>query len=133
MIIAKIKRGEWAEILDKLCSMKNDYIVIEYSYFKYIATKETYDIIISIICNNIENLLKQYSTFSVLLNLKMLTMVDIDKHKHFIQYVSNYLKEKYPDKMTKCYIYNPPFVFSQLFNIICMFIDKETQRKIVVL
>jgi hypothetical protein len=132
-IITKIKCGEWGEILGKLCREKNDYIVIEYPYFKFIATVETYDTIVSLICSHIEKILKNKETFSVYLNLKMLTLVDIDKHKNFIQYLSTFLKDKYPQKMDKCYIYNAPFVFSQLFHIISMFIDKETQGKIVVL
>jgi hypothetical protein len=132
-IVTKIKHGEWNEILDKLCSEKRNFIVIEYPYFKFVATAETYDTIVSLICNHIENILKNNNTFSVYLNLKMLTLADIDKHKNFIQYLSTFLKEKYPQKMDKCYIYNAPFVFSQLFHIISMFIDKETQGKIVVL
>jgi len=132
-IITKIKRGEWDEILGKLCSEKNDYIVIEYPYFKFIATVETYDTIVSLICSHIEKILKKHNSFSVYLNLKMLSLVDIDKHKNFIQYLSTFLKDKYPQKMDKCYIYNAPFVFSQLFHIISMFIDKETQSKIIVL
>jgi len=132
VILKKIKCGEWDEILGKLCSEKNDYIVIEYPYFKYIATAETYDTIVSLICSHIEKVLKNNITFSVYLNLKMLTLVEIDKHKNFIQYLSTFLKDKYPQKMEKCYIFNAPFVFSQLFHIISMFIDKETQSKIVV-
>ena len=132
-IINKIKRGEWDEILGKLCSEKNNYVVIEYPYFKFVATVETYDTIVSIICSHIETILKKHNTFSVHLNLKMLTLTEIDKHKSFIQYLSTFLKDKYPQKMDKCYIYNAPFVFSQLFHIISMFIDKETQGKIVVL
>jgi hypothetical protein len=62
--------------------------------------------------------------------MKKLSISDIDKHKGFIQYISLYFQEKYPNKLAKCYIYNSPFVFNQLYNIICMFIDKETQKKI---
>ena len=64
------------------------------------------------------------------MNLKKITLIDIDKHKEFIQDMSIYLKDKYPDKLTKCYIYNAPFVFSQIFNIVSLFIDKDTQTKI---
>jgi hypothetical protein len=63
-------------------------------------------------------------------NLKKLTLIDIDKHKEFIQDMSGHLKNKYPDKLIKCYIYNAPFVFSQIFNIVSLFIDKDTQKKI---
>ena len=64
------------------------------------------------------------------MNLKKLTLIDIDKHKEFIQDMSVYLKDKYPDKLIKCYIHNAPFVFSQIFNIVSLFIDKDTQTKI---
>ena len=49
---------------------------------------------------------------------------------YIIQYISVYFQEKYPKKLSKCYVYNSPFVFNQLYNILCMFIDKETQKKI---
>jgi ribosomal protein S17E len=62
--------------------------------------------------------------------MKKISLSDIDKHKIFIQNISTYLKEKYPDKLLKCFIHNAPFVFKQIFNIISTFIDKETQKKI---
>jgi hypothetical protein len=70
------------------------------------------------------------SNFNVHANLKNLTLADIDKHKEFIQNISIILKQKYTNKLTKCYIYNAPFVFSQILNIVSLFIDKETQTKI---
>jgi hypothetical protein len=62
--------------------------------------------------------------------MKKISLTDIDKHRIFIQNLSSCLKDKYPDKLSKCYIYNPPIVFKQIFNIISVFIDKETQKKI---
>ena len=70
------------------------------------------------------------SNFNVHANIKNLTLADIDKHKEFIQNISIILKQKYTNKLTKCYIYNAPFVFSQILNIVSLFIDKETQTKI---
>jgi hypothetical protein len=129
-IVSKINTGEWNGILQGLCSIKDNVIVLDYIYFKHFATKITYSIILNHITNNIDIILSKNEKFSVHVNLKKLTLIDIDKHKEFIQDMSVYLKDKYPDKLTKCYIHNAPFVFSQIFNIVSLFIDKDTQTKI---
>lgn len=130
-IIEKIKKGEWKDILNGLCFVKENIVVLNYVYFKHFATRETYSLILNFITNNIDAILLKNNYFIVKVNMKNLTIVDIDKHKIFIQNISGYLKEKYPQRLTKCYIYNAPFVFSQFFNIVSIFIDKETQSKIV--
>jgi len=129
-IVSNIKNGEWNSILRGLCNIKDDAIVMDYVYVKYFATKITYNIIINHITNNIDEILSKYPKFNVYVNLKKLTLVDVDKHKDFIQDISIILRDRYPDKLTKCYIYNAPFVFSQIFNMISYFIDKDTQTKV---
>lgn len=129
-IIEKIKKGELYDIFNLMCKTNNDSIILDYIYFKYIATKETYDYILSFIINNIDKILKEYDGFCIHINMKNLSIVEIDKHKPFIQNMSEFFKEKYPKKLSICYVYNAPFVFSQLFNILSLFIDKETQSKI---
>ena len=129
-IVSKINTGEWNCILEGLCNIKDNAIVLDYIYFKHYSTKITYNIILNHITNNIDIILSKNEKFSVHVNLKKLTLIDIDKYKEFIHDMSVYLKDKYPDKLTKCYIYNAPFVFSQIFNIVSLFIDKDTQTKI---
>ena len=130
IILEKIKKGEWNEILHGLCSMKENTIRLNYIYFKYLAKNETYSYILNYIIYIIDLVLINNKEFIVHVNMKNLTIVDIDKHKGFIQQISGCLKEKYPQKLTKCYIYNAPFVFSQIYNIVSIFIDKDTQKKI---
>ena len=129
-IISKIKNGEWNDIFEGLCSIKDNVLILDYIFFKHFATKVTYSIIINYVTNNIDTILSNNEKFTVYVNLKKLTLGDIDKHKDFIHDLSLFLKDKYPDKLTKCYIYNAPFVFSQIFNIVSLFIDKDTQLKI---
>lgn len=129
-IIEKIKRGEWSDILRGLCSVKDNKLILNYVYFKYTAKDDTYTYILNYITNNIDNILLYSNEFIVHANMKSVTLVDLDKHKEFIQYFSGYLKDKYPDKLEKCYVYNAPFVFSQIYNIVSKFIDKDTQKKI---
>jgi uncharacterized membrane protein len=129
-VISKINKGEWIDIFQGLCSFKDNNIIIDYIFFKHFATKETYSIILNHIINVIDNVLINHQQFYVYVNMKNLTLIEIDKHKAFIQNISGVLKSKYPNKLTKCFICNAPYVFSQIFNLICMFIDKETQEKI---
>ena len=129
-IVDKIKKGEWSDILSNMCFIKENTLILNYIYFKHFAIQQTYSFILKHITNNIDKILLTSSDFMVRVNMKNLTIVDIDKHKLFIQNISGYLKDKYPQKLSKCYIYNAPFVFAQFFNIVSMFIDKETQKKI---
>jgi hypothetical protein len=126
----KIKQCDGDEILKNLCYIKEKSIILNYIYFKHFATKENYHYILNYIANNIDSILLNNNNVVVHVNMKNLTIVDIDKHKSFIQYISIYFQEKYPQKLAKCYVYNAPFVFNQIYNILCMFIDKETQKKI---
>ena len=129
-IIDKVRNGNWNDIFKGLCCIKENNIVLNYIYFKYIANDETYSYIMNHITNNIDQILQTNNEFSVHVNMKSLTIVDIDKHKEFVQQISLFLKDNYPDKLEKCYVYNAPFMFSNFFNIVSMFIDKETQKKI---
>jgi hypothetical protein len=130
IIIEKIRNGEWNYILKNMCYIKDNELILDFIYFKHFATIQTYDFIINFITNSIDSILINKNNFIVHVNMKKLTLVDIDKHKIFIQSISEYLKEKYPQKLEKCYIYNSPFIFSQVYNLVSMFIDKETQKKI---
>lgn len=129
-IIGKIIKGEWDDILNGLCVIKENAIILNYIYFKYFATNETYNYILNFVTNNIDKILAKNVNFNVCVNMKSLTLSDVDKHKIFIQNIAVFLKEKYPNKLEKCYVYNAPFVFAQIYNIVSIFIDKDTQKKI---
>ncbi len=68
--------------------------------------------------------------FIVHVNMQKLSIADVNKHNLFIQQMSSHLKDKYPKKLSKCYVYNSPFIFTQIFSIVSIFIDKDTQNKI---
>lgn len=129
-INSDIQNSNWNNILNGICSINDDSIILDYLYVKHFATQVTYYIILNHITTNIDAILLENPNFNVHVNIKNLTLSDIDKHKEFIQNISIVLKQKYPNKLTKCYVYNAPFVFSQILNIVNLFIDKETQTKI---
>ena len=129
-IINKIKKGNLNDILSKLCLVNKNTVLINYIYFKYLATETIYNFILTYITNNIDNILSTNNEFIVHVNMQKLSIGDIDKHKLFITNLSLVLKDRYPNKLLKCYIYKAPFMFKQIFNMISVFIDKETQEKI---
>lgn len=129
----KLKDGNWTDILNNVCFIKENEVILDYLYFKHFANGDTYQLILSTIVNNIDSILNINPHFVVHINMKSLGISDIEKHKDFIQTISEFFKQRYGGKLLKCYIYNPPFVFAQIFNIIATFIDKETQHKIVLI
>ena len=130
-ILNNVKNGEWDAILNGLCFTNGNCVMLNYMYFKHIGNNETYGYILNYITNNIDKVLELNNEFIVCVNMKTLTVIDVDKHKDYIKLISEIFKTKYPDKLAKCYVYNAPYIFSQIFNIVSMFIDKETQRKMV--
>ena len=128
--IAKIQKGNCSDIFEGICKLVGDSIIIDYIYFKYFATTITYDLITNIIIKNIDIILTTNDTFTVHVNMKSLSITDVDKHMSYIQYISNHLREKYHKKLFKCHIYNASYIFKNIYNIISIFIDKETHQKI---
>jgi hypothetical protein len=130
LIVSKINDCDLNFILNGICYIIDDALVINYKFFKHFASTKTYDIIQQYLINNIDTILRKYVTFTVYLNMKSLTISQIDKHRNYLNQISSVLKARYPDTLLKCYVYDAPFVFSQLYNIISMFLDKETLKKI---
>ena len=103
-IILKIKMGYWQDIYDGLCNINNQSLRIDYVFFKYFATKDTYPLISTLITSKIDSILLNNNKFTVYVNMKLLTLSELEKHMDYIQYISKLLRDKYPDKLLKCYI-----------------------------
>jgi hypothetical protein len=134
-IMSKIKECDVSFILNRICHIytgrKNiDSLIINYKYFKYFANSGTYEIIIQHIINNIDTVLQKNESFIIHLNMKSLTISQLDKHRQIFCNVSSIFKERYPDTLGICYVYDAPFIFSGLYDIIGLFVDKITLNKI---
>jgi hypothetical protein len=130
IIVKKIKQGNFSDILLGFCKTFNETLIIDFSYFKYIANKDTYEIITNLIIDSVEKLLKFQDSLIIHINMKKLTIHDLDKHKNYIYEILHFFKLNYPDKLSNCYIYNAPFIFDKLIKIINRIFDKKTQDKI---
>jgi hypothetical protein len=121
-----------AELLHTFCyisSNEND-ITLNFKSLKLINKQLSNDFLLEHLINNIDLVLTKYNVFKFHINVKSISILDVDKNKDFIQKASIVLKEKYPCKLDICYIYEAPNMFSNIFKLIFAFVDKETQKKI---
>jgi hypothetical protein len=127
----KLNEEKLHELLNNFCHIKvNNEIVINYKYFKIINTFIDKNYILNYLIFIMENTLIKYEKFIVHLNVEKLTLLEIEKNRDFIMTMSSILKEKFPDKLDVCIVYEVSFVFKQIYNILSMFIDKITLKKI---
>jgi len=130
-VTKKIREQQWDEILYEICNVKENNILINYNYFKYFGTSETYETIIQLLIRNIDKILEQYENYNVYLNMQLLSISQLERHNKFFFNISQIIMDKYPKNyLNKCYVYNAPFVGSQFINIIRLFNSKETIDKI---
>lgn len=127
----KINENKLQELLHNFCSVKtNNEIVVNYKYFKIINTFIDKNNILSYLIFIVENVLKNYNTFIVHVNIEKLTLLEIDKNRDFVQNMSNILRDRFPDKLELCFIYEGSFIFKQVYNLLSLFVDKKTLKKI---
>jgi hypothetical protein len=130
-ISLKINENKLQELLYNFCHIKtNNEIIINYKYFKIISAFIDKKNILYYLIFIIDNILKSYNTFIVHVNIEKLTLLDIDKNRDFVESMSNVLKDRFPDKLDVCLIYEGSFIFKQIYNLLALFIDKKTLKKI---
>jgi hypothetical protein len=127
----KLNEEKLHELLDNFCHIKiNNEIVIQYKYFKIINTFIDENYILNYLIFIVEKILINYETFTVHVNIEKLTLLEIEKNRDFIMNMSNVLKEKFPDKLDVCIIYEGSIFFKQIYRLLSVFIDKNTLKKI---
>lgn len=118
------------EILNKMCTSNGNEVIFHYPIFKAIANEATYPAIM----HHLYEVSKKALTFSPKLiihaNLKSTSVGSIDTHKRFIMEAMEKMSVDFSDALDKCYLYKTPFVFSQIYNIVSIALDKETKQKI---
>jgi hypothetical protein len=119
------------DVLSRLCfAIDSENIILDYRYFKFIASSDNYEFIICYIVSVIQCALNKHETFILHVNLESLSLLHIEKHFGFIKRMSEVLKTTFPDKLNICNVYNAPFIFSKVISIVGAFVDKKTQQKI---
>ena len=129
-IINYFTNGKFQELLNYYCNVKENDIIFNFYYFKYLANNQTYDTFTKLMIGYIDSVLQNYDKFNVHISIHKLTVMEIHKHIGYIRVMTDLLKSRYQDKMGKCSIYNASNMFSQIYEIIVPFIDPDTQKKI---
>jgi len=122
-----------SEFMSSFCHVNADKeVVIDFRYFKLLSTWNGFDtdFMIHHVMNVIEAALKYNEFFIMHMYLKSLSISDMEKYYPFIVKISETFKNMFADKLGKCFIYKPPFIFAQLFNIVSAFFDKKTIGKL---
>lgn len=132
-IILKIQEGDTDYILNNLCYINGQTLVLDYDYFQHFAKFDNYDMIINDIIEKIDIILSIHKTFFVYGNLNNLSVFEVFKHLYYIEKLSKILVDKYPNRLNKCYLCNAPGIFTLLLSIIKPFIDTGTDEKIILI
>jgi hypothetical protein len=130
--IQNININQITSLLNKLCIINNNNLILNYKIFKFISCNETYSLINNYITASIKSILKNSNTVNVHMSMKDLTMNEINKHHSYFYNLIILFKNEFPDKLHVCYVYNTPYIFSNLFSIISCLIDKKTKEKIII-
>jgi len=118
------------QIMNNICYVEKNNLIIQYAFFKKCGNKKNYDIITDHIVNNINNILIQYDLINVHFSLHKMDLLDLEKHYDFLLCICKLMQTSYPDKLNKFNIYQPPFIYSKIYAIISSFIDKTTRSRI---
>ena len=118
------------QILNNICYINQNNLLIQHAFFKKFANKNNYDIITQHIVNNINTILQNYELINVHCSLYKMDLIDLDKHYDFLLSICKFMQSTYPTKLNNFYIYQPPFIYSKIYSIICNFIDKTTRSRI---
>ena len=119
------------------CYHKNEHIFLDYSVIKGFDFSKSeneplMDALLHYMLTEFNDTLVKHGSFYVHLNLKTMQNKNIDKYYGFISKSSEMFKMKFPDKLKICFIYNPPFMFSSIYSIFSILMDKETRKKIII-
>ena len=118
------------QIMNNICYIDENNLIIQYSFFKKFANKNNYDQITQVIINNIDSILKKYDLIDVHFSLYKMDLLDLEKHYDFLINICKLMQYTYPDKLNKFNIYQPPYIYSKIYSIISTFIDKNTRSRI---
>ena len=121
----KIDQTNYAKLL-LVCHNISENVYLDYPMFKQQTNiSHVTDHIITVLINA----LTFKDKFILYLNVKSLSITDVEKYYSFMQYFSLIMKTMFPEKLLKCHIINTPSFFKQIFSVFSIFIDKHTLKK----
>ncbi len=121
-------------VLSTIVLIKNSVMYVNYAVFKTVASPEIYMDIVQYIFAKSEELVQACGTFQVSIDLKGLTMTGLERYKGFVSLLSQKGLERGGNFLThidKMYVVNPPFMISNMAQILLPLVDPSVKDKIV--
>jgi hypothetical protein len=109
-------------------------IFFDYTLFKSYASPENYARIVEFISDKIVSCISAYGNYEVHANLDTFSVSACQRYKDVIQLFCNRCisnNSGYSKQLTVMYIYNAPYMFQQISNMLRPFIDYSVMGKIV--
>jgi hypothetical protein len=122
--------------LNNICKIMDNQLMIDLRFFNLIANDDTYNIITDKLCHTINELLRLTGggeTCVAHVCLKGVSPKTIIKHSKFIKHICDLFTTVYTDNLKNVYIYNPGFIFEQIFKLCAKMIDATTRNKYIIL
>jgi hypothetical protein len=125
-----------AELFNCIFHINENNLVFNYTMFKTIIHPGIYTELAHYIFQLNEQILVNYATYNVVVDIKGLTMTGVERYKDFITVVSlegQKAKQNFLQKLGKVHIINPPFMIANISKIILPLLDTVVKDRIVIL
>jgi hypothetical protein len=121
-------------VLGTIIRVENSMMHFNYAVFKTVASPEIYMNIVQYIFAKSDELVQNYGTFQVTIDIKGLTMTGVERYKGFVSLLSqqgaveglNFLVH-----IDKMYVVNPPSMMMNIAKILLPLVDPSVKDKIV--
>lgn len=120
------------EILSSIFFVKDLCLYVDYKFFKKYMTPALYESFVTHVLTLSEDLLTKVELLDIHVCMKTLSITDFDKHREFIFQFVQLVQTRYPNKLNKCFIYEAPSIFAQMYKLLSVIMDKETKQKITI-
>jgi hypothetical protein len=123
------------ELFNCIIHINENNLVFNYTTFKTIIHPGIYTELAHYIFQLNEQILVNYPTYNVLVDIKGLTMTGVERYKDFITIVSlegQKGKKNFLQKLGKVHIINPPFMVANISKIILPLLDTIVKDRIVI-
>ena len=120
------------EILSSIFFIKDLCVYVDYKFFKKYMTSALYESFVTHVITLTDELLQNVELLNIHVCMKSLSITDFDKHRDFIFQFVQLVQTRYPNKLNKCFIYETPSIFAQMYKLLSVIMDRETKQKITI-
>ena len=125
-----------SDLFNCIIHIEENNLVFNYTMFKTIIHPGIYIDLANYIFHINEQILVNYATYNVMVDIKGLTMTGVERYKDFITVVSlegQKNKKNFLQKLGKVHIINPPFMIANISKIILPLLDKVIKDRIFIM